>query len=237
MIWPTPITAYVGVNGSGKSLGAIAVAITDQRRRNRPIITNMQGLKVEHYLVEDVEELPDLMGSVGSCTVVLDEAGAMFASRDSGRNKAFQKAVQQLRKYDCRLLWTAPAFARADKILREVTFTTVLCQSLRKKHVRGVVWPSTRLILQKSFDVSRLDNSAMTINKNARAKKFGLIRTSKWENAFDSFATAGLLAGPEAAELVARAHHPAKPDPEKDARDPEPKKLLVPGRRRRPAPS
>ena len=192
MIWPTPITAYVGVNGSGKSLAAVAVAVTDQRRRGRPIITNVQGLTVEHYLIEGVEDLPDLMGEVGSCTVVLDEAGAMFASRDTGRNKAFEKAVQQLRKYDCRLLWTAPAFARADKILREVTFTAVLSQSMYKRHRGGKVWPETRWILQKSFDVSRLDTSGMSINKNARAKKFGLIKASKWYPVFDSFATAGL---------------------------------------------
>jgi hypothetical protein len=194
VIWPTPITAYVGVNGSGKSLSAVAVAVLDQKRRGRPIITNIGGFAAEHHHFEDVQELPDLMGRLGSCTVVIDEAGAMFASRDTGRNKAFEKAVQQLRKYDCRLLWTAPAFARADKILREVTFTTILCQSLWKRHEGGKVWPSTRLILQKSFDVSRLDTSGMSINKNARAKKFGIIRTAKWQHAFDSFSTAGVAA-------------------------------------------
>jgi hypothetical protein len=193
VIWPTPITAYVGVNGSGKSLSAVAVALEDQRKRNRPIITNVGGFAGEHYHIDGVEELPDLMGEIGSCTVVLDEAGAMFASRDGGRNKAFEKSVQQLRKYDARLLWTAPAFARADKILREVTFTAILCRSVYKRHENGKVWPSTRLIMQKSFDVSRLDASGMSINQNAKAKGFGLIRTSKWEHAFDSFATAGGL--------------------------------------------
>lgn len=210
MIWPPPISAYVGVNGSGKSLAAVAVAITDQKRRGRPIITNIQGLRAEHYLIEDVEQLPDVMGSIGSCTVVLDEAGAMFSSRDAGRNKAFQKAVQQLRKYDARLIWTAPAFARADKILREVTFAAVLSQSLHKTHAKGKVWESTRLILQKSFDVSRLDNSGMSINKNARAKKFGFIRASRWYDAFDSFATAGLLAGEGAEELLRETYRPAR---------------------------
>lgn len=211
---PSTITAYVGVNGSGKSLSAIAFALKDLRRTGRPLVTNMMGLAVPHIYIDSVEELPEVFERLrtdpewveyfaawprltpGTCNVVLDEAGAMFASRDQGRNKAFEKLVQQLRKYDARLLWTAPAFARADKILREVTFMVILCQSLRTRRYPGKAWPSTRLVLQKAFDVSRLDNSGMTINKNARAKGFGIIRTSKWEDAFDSFAVAGGLQTP-----------------------------------------
>lgn len=190
MLFPSPITAYVGVNGSGKSLSAVAFALTDQAKRGRPLVTNIDGLSAPHHLIEGVEDLPAIMARLGTCNVVLDEAGAMFASRDTGRNKAFEKTVQQLRKYDARLLWTAPAFARADKILREVTFDVILCQPLKKKHVPGKAWPSTRLILQKSFDVSRLDSSGMSINKNAKAKGFGIVRTATWETSFDSFAVA-----------------------------------------------
>lgn len=190
MLFPSPITAYVGVNGSGKSLSAIAFAITDHRKTGRPLVTNMQGLSVEHYYIQGVEDLPDLMADLGTCNVVLDEAGAMFASRDTGRNKAFESSVQQLRKYDARLLWTAPAFARADKILREVTFTAVLCSPVLRRHRKGYAWPSTRLILQKSFDVSRLDTSGMSINRNAKAGGFGMVRTARWEHAFNSFAVA-----------------------------------------------
>lgn len=188
MLWPSPITAYVGVNGSGKSLSAIAMAVTDYKRLERPLITNMVGLSIPHHYFESVEEVPDILASLGTSNLIIDEAGAMFASRDAGRNKAFERTVQQLRKHDSRLMWTAPAFARADKILREVTFTVILCRSLWKKREPGKVWPSTRLIHQKSFDVSRFDTSGMTINRNAKAKGMGLVRTAKWETAFDSFA-------------------------------------------------
>jgi hypothetical protein len=198
MLKPTPITAYVGVNGSGKTLSAIAFALTDQKRHGRRLVTNVLGLSVEHLLIDGVEDLPDLLAELGTCNVVLDEAGAMFSSRDAGRNKAFEKSVQQLRKYDARLLWTAPAFARADKILREVTFTAVLCQSLWTARVPGKAWPSTRMILQKSFDVSRLDTSGMSINRSAKAKGFGFVRTSTWQHAFDSFAVAGTAVQPVA---------------------------------------
>jgi len=205
MITPTPITAYLGVNGSGKSLSAIAFALRDQERRGRPLITNMIGLGVPHYHINGVDELPDLMLTVAAdpsyvsrktgrflgLNIVLDEAGAMFSSRDAGpTKKAFEKSVQQLRKYRARLLWTAPTFSRADKILREVTFTAVLCQSLYKRGIPDDPWPSTRLILQKSFDVSRLDTSSTSINRNAKATGFGFVRTARWQNAFDSFATA-----------------------------------------------
>lgn len=203
MITPTPITAYLGVNGSGKSLSAIAFAIRDFERKGRPLVTNMVGLAVEHHHVSEVAELPDLMRDLAmghtsektgrpiGMNIVLDEAGAMFSSRDAGpQKKAFEKTVQQLRKYRARLLWTAPTFARADKILREVTFTAVLCTPLVKRAVPDDPWPSTRLIYQKSFDVSRLDTSSTSMNKNAKATGFGFVRTGRWQDAFDSFATA-----------------------------------------------
>lgn len=220
MIRPTPITAYLGVNGSGKSLSAIAFALADQQRKGRPLITNMIGLSADHLHITEVAELPDLMLEVGreylspktgrplGMNIVLDEAGAMFSSRDAGpQKKAFEKTVQQLRKYRARLLWTAPTFARADKILREVTFTAVLCTPVIKRAVPDDPWPSTRLILQKAFDVSRLDTSSTSINRNAKAKGFGWVRTSKWQDAFDSFATADgqqRTAPAEVAEPVGR---------------------------------
>lgn len=190
MIKPQPITAFLGSNGSGKSLSAVAFALTDYKRNGRPLVTNIQGLSADHVGFDSVEELPDLLADVGSCNLLIDEAGAMFASRDVGRNKAFEKTVQQLRKYDARLLYTCPAFGRADKILREVTFMAVVCESIYKRHYDGKAWPSTRLILQKGYDVTKVDNSTTSMNKNARATGFGFIRTAKWEKAFDSFAVA-----------------------------------------------
>lgn len=210
MLRPTPITAYVGVNGSGKTLSAIAFGITDHKRTGRPLVTNVAGLAVDHHYIEGVEELPGLLAELGTCNVVLDEAGAMFASRDTGRNKAFEKAVQQLRKYDARLLWTAPAFARADKILREVTFTAILTRGIVHRRIPGKAWPSTRLIVQRAFDVSRLDSSGMSINRNAKAGRFGIIQTSRWQTAFDSFhvAAGADLAQPAAAAGRRRAGGP-----------------------------
>lgn len=190
MLKPDPITAYVGVNGSGKSVSAIAFAVRDFERNNRFIITNMQGLSVPHAVFEDVEDIPNMLAEYGSSNIIIDEAGAMFSSRDTGRNKAFGKVVQQLRKYDTRLLWTAPAYARADKILREVTFKIILCQPVFKGQNRLKAWPTTRLVLQKSFDASRIDSSGMSVNRNARATGLSLMSVSKYWNCFDSFAVA-----------------------------------------------
>lgn len=191
MIWPAPISAYIGINGSGKTLSAVAVGLTDYRKNGRPLVTNVLGISEDHVPFSEVEELPDLLNRVGTCTVVLDEAGALFSSRNGARDKAFGETVQMLRKYDARLLWTAPAYARADKILREVTLMAVLCSGVFKIHSRGMVWASTRLSFQRAFDVSRIDNSAQAMNRNAKGKGYGLIRTATWQNCFDSFAIAG----------------------------------------------
>ena len=203
MLYPAPITAYLGVNGSGKTLSAIAFGLRDLERKGRPLITNVSGLRVDHYLVDSVEALPDLMRDVAvrhrsprtgnpiGMNIVLDEAGAMFSSRDQGSSKkAFEKTCQQLRKYRARLLWTAPTFARGEKIMREVTFMAVLCSPLYQVSVVDDPWPSTRIAMQKSFNVARLDTSGTSINRNAKAKGFGLIRTARWQDHFDSFATA-----------------------------------------------
>lgn len=187
MIRPQPITAFFGVNGSGKSLSAVAFALSDLRKTGRPLVTNIDGISEEHVFYTDVKDLPDILPVMGSCNLIIDEAGAQFASRDAARNKAFEATCQQLRKLDARLMWTAPAYARADKILREVTLQAVLCTPLITRRREGNVWNSTRLVLQKSFDVSRVDNSSQAMNRNARATGFGLLRTAKWEREFDSF--------------------------------------------------
>jgi len=201
MLRPEPITAYLGVNGSGKTLSAIAFALVDQRREDRPIVTNVDGLSVEHYYFDDVEALPDLLAEVGSCNIVMDEAGAMFPSRDGqGKTRAFRVACQQLRKYKSRLLWTAPTFARAEKVCREVTFTAVLCSPVIQRKVKGDPWPSTRLILQKGFNVARLDSSGQQMHTKAKTTGFGLVRTGRWERAYDTFATtAGIVSEVKAA--------------------------------------
>jgi len=211
MLHPQPITAYLGVNGSGKTLSAIAFGLQDQEKRGRTLITNVGGIAADHVYFEDVEELPGLLAQVGTSNIVLDEAGAMFSSRDAGRNKAFQKTCQQLRKYHARMLWTAPTFARAEKICREVTFMAILCTALRKKNVPGDPWPSTRLILQKGFDVSRLDTSAQSMNKNAKAKGFGIVRTGRWQDAFDSFAVAGGQNSAQPMQVVVAGRRKALP--------------------------
>lgn len=201
MMTPQPITGYLGVNGSGKTLTAVAFALRDQRRTGRTLLTNVGGLSADHEYFDDVEDLPGLMAKVGTCNIVLDEVGSMFSSRESGRNKAFQRACQQLRKYHARMLWTAPTFARAEKIAREVTFMAILCQPIIKQRVPGDPWPSTRLILQKGFNVARLDASAQKMHSDAKTMGYGIVRTKRWQDSFDTFASVAGSALPGEAGL------------------------------------
>lgn len=190
MIKPAPITCYLGVNGSGKTLTALAFCLRDQKRHDRPFITNVGGISADHIPFSAVEELPDLLAQTGTCNILMDEAGAMFPSGErSAATKEFRKVCQQLRKYKARLLWTAPTYARGEKICREVTFLAILCQPLIKKPAPGDPWPSTRLILQKGFDVSRLDSSGQRMHQDAKSRGFGIVRTGRWENAFDTWST------------------------------------------------
>lgn len=198
MIRPGPITGYIGINGSGKSLSAVAVAVRDWERLQRPVLTNLDLVdSVGQLRYDTIEELPDLLASVRrevgrlGVNVLADEVGVIYSSRDSGQNKAFSKTVQMLRKFPARLLWTAPTIASADKRLREVTLQAVLCHPLLSKHRTGEIWPEARLVMQKSFDISRIDQSGQAVNKNAKAKSIRVIRVARWGYAFDTLAVAG----------------------------------------------
>jgi hypothetical protein len=123
--------------------------------------------------------------------VLADEVGVIYSSRDSGQNKAFSKTVQMLRKFPARLLWTAPTIASADKRLREVSLKAVLCHPLLGHQAPSEIWPEARFVMQKAFDISRIDQSGQAVNRNAKAKGVKVIRVRRWGYAFDTYAVAG----------------------------------------------
>ena len=63
------------------------------------------------------------------CDILMDEVVGIASSRESARmDPRIQNILVQLRRRDCVLRWTAPNWARADKILREVTQAVVECR-------------------------------------------------------------------------------------------------------------
>lgn len=145
-----PIIALVGPNGGGKTLCMIATSrptrdgiawscsnpdhLHTQRgevggmRTMLSTVPILDGHGNPHPLYVPFTDFQQLV-EVEHADVYMDEVTAVASSRESQRMDArvLNKLVQ-LRKADVMLFWTAPNWARADKVMREVTQAVVECR-------------------------------------------------------------------------------------------------------------
>lgn len=85
-----------------------------------------RAVKCSHPGYEDAP-LWSITGNKG-CVLVLDEITNVLPSRQfASIPGALIGVLNQLRKLDCRVVWSAPNWARADVILREVTQAVTVC--------------------------------------------------------------------------------------------------------------
>jgi hypothetical protein len=131
------IHAYVGVNGSGKSLAMVHDTLRSLRE-GRQVFGTVELLNEEgkpHEACRVLESFSELL-EVSHCDVLLDEvSGAVNSRAAMGLPVQFQNMLQQLRRRDVVLRWTAPNFARADTILRGVTQAVTVCKGFLPVHV------------------------------------------------------------------------------------------------------
>ncbi|WP_300683677.1 zonular occludens toxin domain-containing protein [Nocardioides sp.] len=200
-----PITAFVGMNGSGKTMSAVRAA----RRAGRRLVTNVPGVPDSRHFTN----LSSLL-SIGfeDSDVVFDEAGVLFSSRNRSNDEKFLEVVQQLRKQRARLFWTAPAYARADKVLREVTQEVVRCTSWFPGTDPATPWPRARFIMLRGYDAADFDALGQSFDgRKLRVLGRELYRASKW---YDQFETLGKVTGLDAPGPVpVLAAAPEDPDP------------------------
>lgn len=187
-----PIAAFVGANGSGKTLSAIAWAHAGHKLgqkvgKPRRVLTNVPGTSFDYF-----RTLADLSGDgLQDTDIVFDEAGVIFSSRNSSRDEEFLTVVQQLRKANARLFWTAPAYARADKVLREVTQVVVKCRGIGNVQRRGEVWPQPRFVVNAAFDANDFDTMGQRVSQNARRMGVKVWRVSAVGPLFDTLGRVG----------------------------------------------
>lgn len=98
------------------------------------------------------------------CDVLMDEVVGIASSRESARlDVRVQNILVQLRRRDVVLRWTAPNWARADRIIREVTQLVVECRGMYAARVgvggvEGVqLWAPKRVFKFTGFDVIDFD--------------------------------------------------------------------------------
>lgn len=196
-----PISGFVGANGSGKSLLAVE-QLRHTLAEGRPVLSAVRLLdpaaaECEHPLCDvdghgedghaashpgwvPLRHLSQLLDFTGG-DIFLDEVGALVSSRESqSLPPQIAALLQQLRKRDARLVWTAPSWARADKILREVTMLATVCKGYGARRVPGLEWRGRRLIHAVSYHAADLEEFTVASVQSPRAVNPPRRVTSEW---------------------------------------------------------
>jgi hypothetical protein len=178
-----PIRAYVGPNGHGKSLCAVldlmpslergrlvlstvplldwlAVPDPDVYERDESLglwlhrQSGVQWKRPTHPNYRRLTEWHELM-EAENCDVLLDDVAGVASSRQSsGMPAAIEKLLQKLRHDDITLSWTAPAWARADLVIRETTQGVTVSEGSRPARVEtdDRLWKRNRQFEWSTYD-------------------------------------------------------------------------------------
>lgn len=178
-----PIRMYVGPNGGGKTASAVA-SVLPSLAMGRTVLSTVRLLDWERPRPCDdqacecdkTDELRHLAAhphyrpltswrqvvDAEHCDILCDEISTMLSSRDvGGLPSEIESVLQQCRKPDIAFVGTCPAWARADKVLREVVRLVVYCRGVRafRRTVQGGdrIWQENRLFRQSGFDAQELE--------------------------------------------------------------------------------
>lgn len=171
------------------------------------------------YLHELYDELSSRMGGwrlvleAEHTDILFDEISGIAGSRESlGMPTAVQTILQQMRKPDVIVRWTAPSYKRADSIIREITQAVTLCRGYLPdfRSARGSeeprAWVPNRLFKWRTFDGKDFNEftDALTLGDRKQGSKLQVIRPkfvawvwgpgSRFFNAYDSFGAVSRVA-------------------------------------------
>lgn len=149
-----PIAAYVGSNGSGKTLCMVHDTLPSLFN-GRDIYTTVPLTLPDGSTPPNVHILTEWSQILDAehADILLDEVSSIASSRESEiLPPQICTLLQQLRKKDLVLRWTAPSWARADKVLRETTKIITICRGWFSVKDDSSQWRSNRLFLFRSYN-------------------------------------------------------------------------------------
>lgn len=179
-----PIRGYVGPNGSGKSLLAV-YDLLPSLDNGRPVMSTVRLLDFRnprpcddptctwpghpdhaaaHPLWIPFVSYQQLL-TVRDMDILMDEVTGVASSREfASMPTQVANLLVQLRRRNLSLSWTTPNWARADKIIREVTQEVTVASpliSVTHKSKPGeppVIWKDRLAIAARSYDPADLDD-------------------------------------------------------------------------------
>lgn len=197
----SPLMGYIGPNGGGKTATLVRDTLSELRA-GRKVLSNLpifDPVTKEPFpsftLLEDYDQL----AAAEDSTIVLDEIVATASSRQNNLPYQVEYLTQTMRHSGNTLRWTAPAWARADKLLREVTQAVTECRGYYSDHsaVRGngqrhavALWAPKRLFHLRTFDTVDFDEWT----SGRRDKLKSEVREWWWGPDSDVFASYDTLA-------------------------------------------
>lgn len=132
-------------------------AITTGARR---VLSTVRILDAEsgrpHRLFESLHDWRQVL-EAEHLDLLFDEVTGIANARESaGLPVQVQAILSKLRKVDVTMRLTAPAFARMDKVIREVCQGVTLCKGMLGKRPEGSLWRQNRWFLFKTYDARDL---------------------------------------------------------------------------------
>lgn len=137
------------------------------------------------------------------CDVLMDEVTGIASSREShGMPSIVANKLVQMRRDDVVIRWTAPSWARADKIIREcsqaVTYSTGHFSKVHRDEEGQRAWRNRRLSRARTYDAQMFED--FTVGKREQLKPWcvsmvWLPRSGAfdWYDSFDSVLTIGTV--------------------------------------------
>lgn len=163
MIAGCPVVGFTGANGVGKTLVAVSECIADMRRGRALYSTvpvrfvERDGRVLESVPLVSLRQLLDLR----DCTLLVDEVVTIFPSRGTqGMPDEVQVFLNTLRHHGVTVRWTAPAWMRADTMLRAVTQVVVNVFGIGKIARPGTFWPRPILVAAGAMDTTGVRQDA-----------------------------------------------------------------------------
>jgi hypothetical protein len=176
------IRCYVGANGSGKTALAVRDLLPSIYAGRKilstvPILDHRTGELYSQYIKFDSWSYL-LDQTLTNVDVFMDEVTGIASARAAmGMPIQVQAMLDKLRKRDATLIWTAPAWGRADTTIRTTTLGVTLCRSYlpdRSSVLGGDVpaWLPRRLFRARTFDALGFEdfNRARAEGNTVRSK-------------------------------------------------------------------
>jgi hypothetical protein len=147
-------------------VGGSALSTCEVRHERAELLTTWRQLlamEAERAArIEAGETLPPMV-------VFLDEITSALPSRQAmSLPPQLARLFNQLRKVNVQLVWTAPNWARADKLLREVTGLVTVCRGLLPER-GGDGWGANRLFRFKTYAAEDFDEFTLAKTVKLRA--------------------------------------------------------------------